>query len=63
LLLAGSIVLKFLMPPPASIPANGSYSYNSPWIPVRPFLIGALLVFGAASYWAFRRITKSNRIT
>ena len=62
LLLCSAILWRVLIPKLTSFPAdNVSYVFESPWIPIWPFLSGAVLIFAAAFYWTFKRSSKTLR--
>jgi len=61
------LVPRSLPPPPVSIPIDGvnggGYfsSSSGPMVAISawPLLLGGLLIFAAAFYWTFRRISRS----
>jgi hypothetical protein len=60
----GLVVLtQGLLPLEHRFPADsGGVFSNGPWIPLWPILmIGAPLIFLAAFYWTFKRISKAPR--
>lgn len=57
LLPAVYIWMDRLVPRPASLPDNVGYISSSNWIPVWPLFIGAIVVFLAAFFRTFRRIS------
>jgi hypothetical protein len=54
-----TIFMDRLVPGPASLLDNVGYVSNSPWIPAWLIATGALLVFAAASYWTFKRLSRA----
>jgi hypothetical protein len=50
--------VSLLVPMPLSLPVSVGYISNSPWIPLWPILVGALVVFAGAAYSVLRRASR-----
>jgi hypothetical protein len=60
-LLFVTVGIRLLVSTPPSLPEGVGYVSNSPWIPLWLILLGALLVFAAAFYGTFRKISGTAR--
>jgi hypothetical protein len=50
------IVMERLAPSAGGV----SYVVNTPYVSIWPVLLGALFIFAAVSYWAFKRASRAT---
>ena len=53
--------IRLLLPKPPDLPEGVGYVSNSPWVPLWVILVIALLVFAAASFWTFSKLSKARQ--
>jgi|SRR5580704_13707958 hypothetical protein len=55
-----TVGVRLLLPKPPDLPESVGYVSNSPWVPLWLVLVIALLVFSAAYFWTFRRLSRAR---
>lgn len=56
-----TVGIRLLLPKPPDLPEGVGYVSNSPWVPLWVILVIALLVFAAASFWTFSKLSKARQ--
>jgi hypothetical protein len=55
-----TVGVRLLLPNPPDLPEGVGYISNSPWVPMWLVLLVALLVFAAACFCTFRRLSRAR---
>jgi hypothetical protein len=56
-----TVGIRLLLPVPPDLPEGAGYVSNSPWLPLWPILVIALLVFSGVYFWTFRKLSKPRQ--
>jgi H+/Cl- antiporter ClcA len=56
-----TVGVRLLLPKTPDLPGGVSFVSNSPWVPLWPILVIALLVFAAVYLWTFRKLSKASQ--
>ncbi len=56
-----TVGIRLLLPTPPDLPEGVGYVSASPWVPLWLILVIALVVFAAAYYWTFRKLSKASQ--
>jgi H+/Cl- antiporter ClcA len=56
-----TVGIRLLLPKPPDLPEGVGYVSNSPWVPLWLVFLIALLVFAAAYFWTFRKLSKARQ--
>jgi len=56
-----TVVIRLLVRMPFDQPEGAGYVSSSPWVPLWPVLLILPLVFAAACFWTFKKLSKAGR--